>query len=81
LKSLVLEVSGELGIPSDGVQVEPAMGAPNSDSIQVRIPDGRGDARAVVVDLRDKDGNGLDENGVRERLREKLSAFKTIDEI
>ena len=52
LKSVVLEVSAELGIPSGGVQVEPAMGAPNSDSIQVRIPDGRGDTKAVVVGMR-----------------------------
>ena len=52
LKSVVLEVFSELGIPSNGVQVEPAMGAPNSDSIQVRIPDGRGDTKAVVVEMR-----------------------------
>ena len=81
LTSAVNQVLADLGMSSDGVQVETAMGAPSSDSIQIRIPDGAGDSKAVGVELRDEDGIDLDENGVRQRLRQQLSSFKRIDEL
>ena len=79
IKPLVSDVLAELGIDEDRTTVETAMGAPNSEAVQVRIFDrDGGDSKAVVVDLRGKDGeiSGLDD--VRQRLREQLATFKEI---
>jgi hypothetical protein len=78
IKPVVNDVLTELGIDDTRAKVETAMGAPNSEAVQIRIFDRDGDSKAVVVDLRGKDGevSGLDE--VRQRLREQLATFKEI---
>jgi hypothetical protein len=79
IKPIIGDVLAELGIDEDRTTVETAMGAPNSEAVQIRIFDrDSDDSKAVVVDLRAKDGevSGLDE--VRQRLREQLATFKEI---
>jgi len=57
----------------------PAMAAPDSEAIQIRILDGSGDGSAVVVDLSDKDGKQLSERDkIADRIRQQLATFFKI---
>ena len=78
IKPIVDEVLADLGIDGKQVQVETAMGAPNSEAVQIRIADASGDSKSVVVDLRDKDGRAMNDEEIRQRLREQLATFKEI---
>ncbi len=79
IKPIVDEVLAELGIDETRAKVETAMGAPNSEAVQIRIFDCDGrDSKAVVVDMRGKDGEESGPDEVRKRLREQLATFKEI---
>jgi hypothetical protein len=79
IKPTVSEVLAELEIDEDRTTVETAMSAPNSEAVQIRIFDREGgDSKAVVVDLRGKDGDVSSLDEVRQRLREQLATFKEI---
>ena len=81
LRRLLEEVAAELGIPAGRARIETAMSAPEGEAVQVRIADESGDAKAVAVTLRDKEGRPLDEEGLKERLREQLATFRKIDKM
>jgi len=81
LRRLLEEVAAELGIPAGGARIETAMSAPEGEAVQVRIVGDSGDAKAVAVTLRDKEGRPLDEEGLKERLREQLATFRKIDKM
>ena len=81
LKRALEEVAAEMGIPAGSARIETAMGAPEGEAVQVRIADESGDGRAVAVTLRDREGRPLDEEGVKERLREQLGTFRKIDQM
>jgi hypothetical protein len=75
------EVLRELGMPEGSARVETAMGAPEGEAVQVRFTDEVTGGKAVAVSLRDADGRPLDEQGLKQRLREQISTFRKIDEM
>jgi hypothetical protein len=79
LRMAVQEVLDELGMKDRRFELETAMAAPNSESFQIRLLDESGDGRAVVVNLKDKNGEPtlyLDE--IKDRVREQLETFADI---
>jgi len=78
IKPIVDEVLTELGIDGKQVQVETAVGAPKSEAVQIRIADASGKSKSVVVDLRDKEGRAMNDDEIRQRVREQLATFKEI---
>ena len=66
------EVLDELGHGGREFRVEPAMGAPGSDSRQIRVLDETGDGKAVVVNFED---TGDDLEDIKARIREQLKVL------
>ena len=81
IKRALDDVLRELGMPADSARIEAAMGAPEGEAVQVRLSDEGSGGKAVAVSLRDVDGHSLDEEGLKQRLREQLSTFRKIDEM
>ena len=78
IRSAVEEVLEELGMAGREFELETAMAAPNSESVQIRLL-GKNDDQAVVVDLRDEKGQPIiyvDE--VKDRIRRQLETFAEI---
>ncbi len=81
IRMAVQEVLEDLGMAGRRFEVETAMAAPNAESIQIRMLDRGGDDQAVVVNLKDENGEPmiyLDE--IKERIREQLQTFAEITE-
>ena len=81
IRMAVEEVLEDLGMADRRFEVETAMAAPNAESVQIRMLDRGGDDQAVVVNLKDENGEPiiyLDE--VKERIREQLQTFAEITE-
>ena len=73
------EVLDELNMSGRRFKIETAMAAPNAESVQIRLYDRDGLDKAVVVDLKDKNGGAvlyLDE--IKERIRKQLETFAEI---
>ncbi len=71
------EILDELGMGDRDYQVETAMSSPNSESFQIRLPDDDGDGPAVVVDLSEPGGGTVEDNEIKQRIRQQLKAFAT----
>jgi hypothetical protein len=78
VKAIAGEVIRELGLGQNGFVVEPAMSGAVAEDIQIRILEGDGDGKAVVVSLADADRQALDDEGLRRRIREQLATFAAI---
>jgi predicted thioesterase len=81
IRRVLDEVLQELNMPVGSARVEAAMGAPEGEAVQVRFTDESTGGKAVAVSLRDTDGRQLDEEGLKQRLREQISTFRKIDEM
>ena len=81
LERALEDVLRELEMPEGSAKVETAMGAPEGEAVQVGFTDESTGGKAVAVSLRDADGRQLDEEGLKQRLREQLSTFRKIDEM
>ena len=81
IKRVLDDVLSELGMPAESARVETAMGAPEGEAVQVRLSDEGSGGKAVAVSLRDVDGRPLDEDGLKQRLREQISTFRKIDDM
>lgn len=66
----------DLGVDGKQLTVGTATDAPDSEAVQIRIADASGDSKSVIVDLRDSDGQMLNDDEIRQRLREHLATFK-----
>ena len=81
IKRALDEVLRELDMPEGSARIETAMGAPEGEAIQIRFTDEATDGKAVAVSLRDIDGRQLDEEGLKQRLRDQITTFQKIDEM
>jgi hypothetical protein len=77
-KAIAQEVVRDLGLGQKKVVIEPAMSGAETTDIQIRLLEGDGDGKAVVVSLADADGRTLDDDGVRKRIREQLTTYAAI---
>jgi len=81
IKRALEEVLRELDMPEGSARIETAMGAPEGEAIQVRLTDAATGGKAVAVSLRDIDGRQLDEEGLKQRLRDQVTTVQKIDEM
>jgi hypothetical protein len=90
IREIASDVVRELDLGERQVVVEPAMGGGTENDIQIRLVEGDGDGKAVVINLADENGQALDEDEARKRIRdhedearkrirEQLVVFAAID--
>jgi cell fate (sporulation/competence/biofilm development) regulator YlbF (YheA/YmcA/DUF963 family) len=83
IKQATEEVLEDLGAGERRFEIEPAMGAPKSETRQIRVFDEDGTDRATVVDFQDKNGNvSIYFEDIKETIRKQLELLiKTSEKV